>query len=809
MRGSASCKRLALQTITFLVLSVAAKFAVPQGLPRRATETIAVMGLRQPVEILVDRWGVPHIYAKNEPDLFFAQGFNAARDRLFQIDLWRRRGLGQLSEVFGPAYIEQDKATRLFLYRGDMQKEWAAYSPDSAPIAGYFVAGINAYVDWLHQHPEQMPFEFRKLNYTPAKWAPEDVVRIRTHGLTGNLNYEVARSKVVCASDLKSDQIRYRLQPEWQTQVPAGLDPCLPPDVLKTFLLATQEVQLTPQALNAAHSIEAELAAGVVPNDGIEGSNNWVIAPAKSATGRAVMANDPHRAYGEPSLRYISHLDAPTLHAIGANEPSLPGISLGHNDWIAFGYTRFYIDQEDLYVYELNPANPEQYKYEGQWEPFRVVREEIKIKGRQPMPVDLKFTRHGPVIYVDQPKNRAFAVKSAWLEPGTAPYYNSIRYIRAQNFDEFKQTIGNWGTPGLNHVYADVRGNIGWMAGGMAPIRPNWDGLMPIPGDGRFEWAGRWSGDQLPSIYNPKTGYITTSNEMNLPADYPYNERKLGFEWVNGSRHQRLDEMFRKLDKLTLEDSMRLQNDEVSIPARRLVALLQPLSSSDPKTQSALDIIKGWDASFDVDGPAPVLHEVWFSRYLLKGFKYAVLPKTAADSFVNPDTAVMLEALERPETLLGDNAIQKRNEVLLTSLRSAYEDVEKTQGLDTKQWRWGKVHYNLSEHPFAAIVDEATRAKINVGPIPKNGSEYVPNNSQYRPTDFRQIVGPSVRIVVDVGNWDNSRIINHPGQSGDPDSMHYRDLASMWRNGRYFPLLYTRKAVEQEAEHAIELLPRK
>ena len=808
MRRSAFGKRLALQAIACLALSFAV-FAAAQRVPRRSTDTIAIMGLRQPVEILVDRWGVPHIYAKNEPDLFFAQGFNAARDRLFQIDLWRRRGLGQLSEVFGPAYIEQDKATRLFLYRGDMQREWAAYSSDSAEIAGYFVAGINAYIDWLQKHPERMPFEFRKLNYTPAKWAPEDVVRIRTHGLTGNLNYEIARSKVVCAADLKSDRIRYRLQPEWQTQVPAGLDPCLPPDVLKTFVLATQEVRFTPQALNGANSADAELALGVVPNDGIDGSNNWVIAPAKSATGRAVMANDPHRAYGEPSLRYISHLDAPTLHAIGANEPSLPGISLGHNDWIAFGYTRFYIDQEDLYVYELNPANPEQYKYQGQWELFRVVREEIKIRGQQPMSVDLKFTRHGPVIYVDQPKNRAFAVKSAWLEPGTAPYYKSIGYIRAQNFEEFKQTIGNWGTPGLNHVYADVRGNIGWMAGGMAPIRPNWDGLMPVPGDGRFEWAGRWSGDQLPSIYNPKTGYITTSNEMNMPADYPYKERKLGFEWVNGSRHQRLDEMFHKLDKLTLEDSMRLQNDEVSIPARRLVALLQPLSSSDPKTQSALDIIKGWDASFDVDGPAPVLHEVWFSRYLLKGFKYAVLPKTAADSFVNPDTAVMLEALERPDTVFGDNGVQKRNEVLLTSLRSAYEDVEKTQGLDTKQWRWAKVHYNLSEHPFAAIVDEATRAKINVGPIPKNGSEYVPNNSQYRPTDFRQIVGPSVRIVVDVGNWDNSRIINHPGQSGDPDSLHYRDLASMWRNGQYFPLLYTRTAVEQETEHAIELVPQK
>jgi penicillin amidase len=807
MRNLALGRHVSLRAAAFWILSFAARVAAAGSGPNRTTEKIALAGLRQSAEILIDRWGVPHIYAKNEPDLFFVQGFNAARDRLFQIDLWRRRGLGQLSEIFGPAFIEQDKATRMFLYRGDMQKEWAAYSSDSGQIAGYFVAGVNAYIDWLRQHPERTPFEFRKLNYTPAKWEPRDVVRIRTHGLTGNLQNEVDRSKVVCAADMHADQIRYRLQPEWQTHVLLGLDPCLPPDVLKMFVLATQEVRLTPQEPKTAISAGAELALGV-PNEGVEGSNSWVIGPAKSATGRAVMANDPHRAYGEPSLRYISHLDAPTLHAIGANEPQLPGISIGHNDWIAFGYTRFYIDQEDLYVYELNPANPEEYKYQGQWEPFRLVREEIKIKGEQPMAVDLKFTRHGPVIFVDRPGNRAFAVKCAWLEPGTAPYYNSIRYIRARNFEEFKRTISHWGAPGLNHVYADVKGNIGWVAGGLAPIRPNWDGLMPVPGDGRFEWAGRWTGDQLPSMYNPKSGYLTTSNEMNMPADYPYKERKLGFEWLNDSRHQRIDEMFHKLDKLTIEDSMRLQNDQTSIPARRLVSLLQSLSSSDPRTQSALDILKRWDASFDVDGPAPVLHEVWFSRHLLMAFKYAVLPKNAADSFLNPDTAVMLEALERPETLFGDHAFQKCNELLLTSLRSAYDELEKMQGSDTAQWRWAKVHYNLSEHPFAAIVDETTRAKINVGPIPKTGSEYVPNLSLYRPTDFRQIYGPSLRIVLDVGNWDNSRAVNHPGQSGDPDSPHYRDLAPMWRNGQYFRLLYTRKAIEQATEHTIKLFPR-
>lgn len=813
MRRPACSAHVMLRYSAFLLLSFTAVCTAAQAATRvkptrLASETIATKGLRQPVEILIDRWGVPHIYAKNEADLFFAQGFNAARDRLFQIDLWRRRGLGQLSEAFGPAFLEQDEATRLFLYRGDMRKEWGSYSYDSERIAGSFVSGINTYVDWIEQHPAHMPFEFQKLKYRPERWAAEDIVRVRTHGLTGNLNGEVARSKVVCAADVNTDQIRSRLQPDWQTQVPPGLDPCLPADVLKAFVLATQDVRITSRALQAANLADADLAPEIVPSDSTEGSNNWVIAPARSATGRAVMANDPHRAYGEPSLRYISHLNAPTLHAIGANEPALPGISLGHNDRIAFGYTRFFIDQEDLYVYDLNPADPEQYKYQGRWEPFRVVREEIKVKGQQPVSVDLKFTRHGPVIYLEKENNRAFALKSAWLEPGTAPYYNSIRHMRADNFREFKQSIGNWGTPGLNHVYADVKGNIGWIAGGLAPIRPNWDGLMPVPGDGRFEWAGHWSGEQLPSIFNPKTGYITTSNEMNIPADYPYKERKLGFEWVNGSRHQRIDEVFAKLHKLTIEDSMRLQNDEVSITARRLIALLQPLSSTDPKTQSSLDILKGWNASFDIDGPAPALHEVWFSRYLGNAFKYAVLTKAAAESFGTPDTAVMLDALEHPETLFGHGAVQKRNDALLTSLRLSYEDMEKLEGPDPKLWRWEKLHYNLSEHPFSEIVDKTMRSKINVGPIPKKGSEYVPNNSQYRPSDFRQISGPSVRVVVDVGNWDNSRAINHPGQSGDPDSPHYRDLAPLWRNGQYFPLLYTRKAVEKETAKTIHLVPK-
>ena len=773
-----------------------------------ATETIALQNIRQPVEILIDHWGVPHIYAKNEADLFFAQGFNAARDPLFQIDLWRRRGLGQLSEAFGPAYVEQDKATRLFLYRGDMKKEWAVYSADSEQIAQNFAAGVNAYIDWLNGHPDKMPIEFKMLNYKPVPWAAEDVVRIRSHGLTGNLTDEVARARVACAADLKWDEIRFKLEPPWQTRVPEGLDPCLPKDVLKVFDLATQNVRFTPGSMTGVS--RQPLAA---PSDDFAlqaraESNNWVIAAKKSATGHAIMANDPHRAYTEPSIRYIADLDSPTLHVTGIGEPAVPGVSNGHNDWMAFGGTYFSIDQEDLYVYELNPANTDEYKYKGNWEAFRVVHEEINVKGQAAIAVDLKFTRHGPVIYVEKEKKRAFAVRSDWLEPGTSPYYVSVSYMRAKTFEEFGKAIDRWGVPPINHVYADVQGNIGWAPGGFAPIRPNWDGLLPVPGDGRYEWVGRWSGDKLPRTYNPAIGYITTSNEMNLPPDYPYKERKLGFEWGSPFRHQRIDEVLSKLNRVSIEDSMRLQNDVVSIPARRLVALLEPLSSEDAASRAALNLLKGWNANLDADSPQAALHEIWFSRHLLAAFKEAVLSKTVADSFEHPDPTVMLHALEHPEMRLAGNAAEQRNQVLLTSLAAAYQEMEKLQGPDSSQWKWGKLHYNLSEHPFSAIVDESTRAKLNVGPIEKNGSGFTPNASGYRVSDFRQTGGPSVRLILDAGNWDNSRAVNHPGQSGDPDNPHYRDLAAMWRAGQYFPLLYTRKAVLGATERRIKLVPR-
>jgi penicillin amidase len=791
--------------ILSFVLAAAATAAPP-------TQTIKVAGLAQGAEILVDQWGVPHIYAQSQDDAFFAQGFNAARDRLFQIDLWRRRGLGELSAVFGPAFVAQDRAARLFLFRGDMQKEWKSYGKGAQRISERFVAGINAYIDYVAQNPAALPFEFRQAGYAPARWSAEDVVRIRSHGLTRNLTAEVARAGVVCAASLEADLVRSTPQPPWKTTVPAGLDPCLPAGLLDVFKLATDNVFFgNDKSISQRDGSAGEplrLAGADLEAARLEGSNNWVVAPSKSATGRPIMANDPHRAYSAPSLRYIAHLSAPGMDVIGAGEPALPGISIGHNGTIAFGLTIFSIDQEDLYVYALNPANPAQYKYKGQWEALRVHKEMIAVKGGAAVPVELAFTRHGPVIFTEAGKQRAFAVRSGWLEPGMAPYFGSIDYMMAKNFAQFKQAMLNWGAPTENQVYADTAGNIGWVAGGLTPIRPNWDGLLPVPGDGRYEWAGFLSGDKLPSSLNPKQGWFASANEMNLPAGYPYKERKIGFEWPNDARKVRIGEVLASTAKVSIEDSMRLQNDLLSIPARRMLALLKPLKTSEPKAAAALALLRGWNATEHAQSAQAALFEIWWSRHLNREYARAVLDPKFVPAVNAVDSTAMMAALERPAARFGRQGGARRDQLLLSSLGAAWADMERLAGADPKAWQWGKLHYSYYAHPMSTLGDGSLRGKLNVGPFPAQGGANTVSQSSYRPADFLKVNGPSFRVVVDVGNWDNSRAMNTPGQSGDPDSPHYRDLAASWGSGSYFPLLYSRKAIEGVTESIIRLQPR-
>jgi penicillin G amidase len=768
------------------------------------TTSYAVSCPRAPVEILIDRWGVSHVYASSPYDAFFAQGWCAARDRLWQIDLWRRRGLGLLSEVFGPSLVEKDRAARLFLYRGEMRSEWLAYGSDTKRVATAFVSGVNEYVRFAREHPALLPEEFSLMGYLPSFWSPEDVARIRSHGVYQNLAGEIERALVLRDLGPEVEALRKPLEPTREVAVPEGLDLSLiPADVLRVYERATGPVEFT----------------GVQrPNmRGLEGSNNWAISPVRTTTGRPILANDPHRAQSVPSLRYAIHLSAPGMDVIGAGEPALPGVSIGHNGKIAFGLTIFSIDQEDLYVYQTNPEDPSEYRYAGRWEPMEVERQPIPVKGGDPAEAELKFTRHGPVIYQDPEKNVAFAVRTAWLESGMAPYLGSVDYMRARDWDGFLAAMNRWGTPGENLVYADTDGNIGWTPAGLVPRRPNWDGLLPVPGDGRYEWDGFLVADELPVEFNPPRGWVASANEMNLPEGYPHEEKKVGFEWYAPYRYDRIAEVLRENPSFGLEDSVKLQTDYLSVPARRIVARLQRLRPADPRVEQALKMLTSWDCVLRADSAPAVLFEVWYRLHL----REALLTRTM-EGIVEPgrlaeavsrviqiedqagDARMDLEILEKLEASLGSEVV---DEAMLSSLGEATEHLEGLLGADREAWGWGKLHHAFLAHPLSPLVEGRTRERLDVGPAPRGGSGDTVGNTAYRLEDFRQTGGSSWRVVVDVGEWDSSLMINSPGQSGDPASPHYSDLFRPWTRDEAVPLLYSRRKIEAAAERRIVLEP--
>lgn len=769
-------------------------------------QKIRVSGLETQAEILIDRWGIPHIYAASKNDAFFVQGFNAARDRLWQMDLWRKRGLGKLSEVLGPSYEEQDRAARLFLYRGEMEREWEAYGPETERIVTSFVNGINAYVEMTEGKPDLLPDEFKLLGYKPSKWEPEDIVRIRSHGLTRNVKNEVARAITLRQFGNEAESIRQRLEPDWKISIPEGLDLFdIPEEVLDTYNLATKGVdfdknEITMNSASLHEQIEYESGLG---------SNNWVIGPEKSKTGRPILANDPHRTLAVPSLRYIAHLSAPGLNVIGGGEPVLPGISIGHNGKAAFGLTIFAIDQEDLYVYETNPDNPSEYLYKGQWEPMKTVTEKIAVKGKQEKLTELQFTRHGPVIYQDRDNNRAFAVRAAWLEPGMAPYLGSLSYMGAENWEDFSKAMNNWGSPSENQIYADTDGNIGWKPGGLTPVRENWDGLLPVPGDGTYEWNGFLNQENLPSEYNPERGWAASANEMNLPADYDYGKYKLGFEWSLPFRSQRISEVLNSRKKVGIKDSLRLQTDYLSIPGRRITSLLDHLESTDRKVNTALKMLQKWDGHLDADSSAGALFEVWYQHHLRKAVVGQVLSKEAAKKVGAGDPLVILNLLENPDKRFGIEPKETRDRILLNSLKDAIHHVEKLLGSNMNRWKWGDLHHVYLEHQLTGLVDDQLRNKFNVGPFPRGGSGDTVGAASYNITNFRQTSGATYRMVLDVGKWDNSIAVNSPGQSGDPKSKHYADLFEKWAEDEAVPLLFSRKRIEQATKERIVLIPGK
>jgi penicillin amidase len=742
--------------------------------------TINVRGLQKPVNVLRDEWGIAHIYAETQDDLFFAQGFVAAQDRLWQLDLWRRTGEGKLAEILGPTYIERDKFARLLRYRGDMKAEYESYAPDAKQIITAFVRGINAYIEL---NRDRLPIEFQLTGIKPELWTSEVcLTRMAGYVMTRNASNEVLRGQLIKAvgKDLVEDLLE--TDPPTKLTIPEGLN----------------LDDISDQILRAANA-----ATGSVNFRQIEGSNNWVVDGTMSATGKALLANDPHRSINLPSLRYLVHLVGPGWNVIGAGEPALPGVAAGHNERMGFGFTIVGIDQQDLYVEEVNPNNPNEYKYKGRWLKMRVERETINVKGQAPVTVELKFTQHGPVIYEDAQKHRAFALRWVGQEPGTAGYLASLSLNRAQNWQQFYKALSRWKVPSENLMYADVDGNIGWVAAGMTPIRKGWNGLLPVPGaSGKYEWQGFRSVREMPQAYNPAKHYIATANHNIMPPGY---KNPLGYEWAAPFRFQRIDEVIANFKgKFTIPDFQKLQHDETSLPARELTKVLADVTNVPSDLQSFVSLLTNWDAVMHKDSAAAALFAMWSNKLSAAVFK-AHVPEKHWPQFASRISLVKtIEALKyAAPKWFGDSSRAVRDRAMLTALDQAVAEAKQRLGNDPTKWRWGTLHKAPFTHALAS--NDELRALFNLPAVERGGDGNTPNATGG--ANYRQSSGASFREILDVSNWDNSMATSVPGQSGQVGSPHYNDLLPLWANGQYFPLLYSRDKIEAQAKNKLVLEP--
>ena len=756
-----------MSSIRKIALTAAALLAIPgfrgglaqtprgETLKNLARESLARMdgdltvpGLKQPVEVIRDTWGVPHIYARNTEDLFFAQGYVMAQDRLWQMEMWKRTRQGRLAEILGPAALASDKNARLTKYRGPTDdREFGSYHPEGRRIFTAYVNGINAFIA---QNADNLPVEFKLTGLRPEPWTIGDVV-LRAGGF-GDGTAELRLAQNVAKLGVAEANRRAQPEPWDDLKVPEGLDVSIITDEVLGALRSAG--QLPKPAILEPYRSMVQAMNELVPPDREEarGSNNWVMGARLSKTGRPLLANDPHREVTNPSLRYIIHLNAPGWNVIGAGEAPFVGVALGHNERLAWGFTIVGTDQQDVYVEQVNPADADEVLFNGKWERLQFVREEIAVKGAAPQGIQLKFSRHGVVFYEDRKNNRAYALRTVMAEPGTAPYLGSLVLSQAKSCREFlEKATASWKAPTENLICADVDGNIAWQASALTPVRQGWLGRLPVPGTGKYEWDGFRR--DLPRSYNPPSGWIATANNnIHPPGYYPPVMFKTPAAEI---RVNRIREMIAAQASFGIDDFKRMQHDALSTQAREEMAFFRGWKSSIGEVESIRARLAGWDAVLRRDSLEGAVYQTW---------------RSAVDR-----TALALATTEA-----------SRTPVVEAGLAAAIARLRQSQGADFSQWRWGRM--NVQAFPNVLLRD------FDLTPVERRGGAGVVAAN-----------GATYREIFDVGNWDGALVTNVPGQSGQPESPYYSNLLPLWSQDEYLPLLYNRKAVEAHAAHRLVL----
>ncbi len=771
---------------------------------------VVLPGLKAPVEVIRDRWGVPHLYASHVDDVLFAQGFVHAQDRLWQMDLNRRVGHGRLSEAFGSLAFDTDRLLRILGFSRSAHETLAATDGETLAALECYARGVNAFIA---ANPGRCGLEFTLLGIKPEPWKPVDSLvwtKMMAWGLSTNWDTELINAALVA-----------KLGPEraakLHAEYPAGNPIVIPEQTLGPL---------------AERVLEQLRSASSLPGlSGLFGlSNNWVVDGHKSTTGKPLLANDPHLALQMPSIWYENHLVSPESEVTGVSLPGVPGVVIGHNREVAWGFTAALPDTQDLFVEKRNPANPLEFEFDGKWEAARVVREEVRVKGeRAPRIVEVIITRHGPLIDQLPPladRKQAppeYAVSLRWSGHDVGQTHRAaLKMDRAKTSEEFIAALADWSGPSMNVLWADRAGNIGYHLTGQIPIRKSGVGAAPVPGwNDDFGWSRYIPHDELPQCQNPAQHFLASANNRIVGDEYPHF---LGAETMNGFRARRIVELLQKKDKLDADDFARMHIDQYCAPAKPFCDLLLSLKLELGIQPALLGLHSGnafrelekWNHHLSADSVAGSIYQVtqhFALRRLFRphlgdltepflgvGFHPVIAPITLG--FMDRSFLIGQRILiENDKEWLGE---QTREQLLAESLADALRWLG-SQGSD---WSWGHIHSAGFHHPLGA--KKPLDKLFNRGPFPYGGDTNTVWQAAFVP---RLPISPaggftaSWRMIVDLADWDASRAVHTTGQSGHPASPHYDDMIWMWLRGQYHPMLWAREKVDAHAAHRLTLSP--
>jgi penicillin amidase len=824
-------------TIGIVVLIVG---AVGVSLPRRSFPQISgeltMPELDAPVEIVRDGFGIPHIYAQTSHDLFFAQGFVHAQDRFWQMDFWRHIGSGRLAELFGESQLETDIFLRKLGWARVATQELDLLDPVSRAILDDYSQGVNAYLSGHQGSALSLEYAVLKLqnpDYQPEPWTPLHTLtwaKVMAWDLSGKFE-ESDNANLLAA--LSSEQY-------------AQLTPSYPEDhplILPSFQLtasaspnlaslpgAAHPAGLPPSYLQALtgelHRSLAQIDPILMKSSAGIGSNNWVLSGKLTSTGMPLLANDPHLGIQMPSIWYEVDLqctpksEACPYRVTGFSFAGVPGVIIGHNDRIAWGFTNVGPDVLDLYMEKLNPQDANQYEVNGKWMDMTVVEEVIQVAGGKPVTLTVRSTRHGPVIWESHdfadtrwaglPENPAVAVRWTALDPSQT-FAAIWRMNRAQNWEEFRQAARSFDVPSQNFIYADVEGNIGYQMPGKIPIRQSGDGSLPAPGwTDAHEWIGYIPFEELPFAYNPPEGYIATANNAVVGLDYPY---MISNSWDYGYRAARIVQMIETAPgPIDLAYLQRMQGDNANLMAEILAPLAVEVAANEPELADAAALLQTWDYQDHMDDPAAGLFNA-FWKHLLSFTFNDDLNEESWPAGGSRWFEVMRALVKQPDSPWWDDrsteVVEDRDQVLLKALRTAIEEMQRDQGKDASQWSWGDQHVaTFRNQSFGLSGIAPIEALFNRGPYRASGGSSIVNATGWDARTSYEVEGlPSMRMIVDLSNLENSLAVHTTGQSGHAYHPHYIDMADLWRKIEYHAMSFERKNVIYNAEGILILKP--